>query len=176
LTEDYWNITLPNELATSSSRSPSLFAYYAALNLLDARVLFSNSRVRELLDPATRSKRAPIERHHLFPRAYLQELGITETRDTNQIANFATVEWGDNGRISDEPPHQYAPRFMGRFSGDDLEQMMYWHALPEGWEHMDYQRFLEKRRKLIALVIRDGYEVLRSYADAPVAGYSTGST
>jgi hypothetical protein len=36
LTEDYWNITLPNELATSSPRSPSLFAYYAAMNLLAA--------------------------------------------------------------------------------------------------------------------------------------------
>ena len=30
LTEDYWAITLPNELATSSPRSPSLFSYYAA--------------------------------------------------------------------------------------------------------------------------------------------------
>ncbi|MDO9537837.1 MAG: DUF262 domain-containing protein, partial [Thermoplasmata archaeon] len=38
LTEDLWNITLPNSLATSSARSPSLFAYYAALNLLDAQV------------------------------------------------------------------------------------------------------------------------------------------
>jgi uncharacterized protein with ParB-like and HNH nuclease domain len=34
LTEDFWNISLPNSLATSSPRSPSLFGYYAALNLL----------------------------------------------------------------------------------------------------------------------------------------------
>ncbi len=40
-TGDYWDITLAEQLATSASRSPALFAYYAALNLVDARVLFS---------------------------------------------------------------------------------------------------------------------------------------
>jgi hypothetical protein len=165
LTDDYWSITLPNELATSSSRSPSLFAYFAALNLLDARVLYSNNRVSELLDPATRPVRSPIERHHLFPRGHLEKLGIAETRDTNQIANFAMVEWGDNGRISDEPPRSYAPRYEERFSRDRLEEMRYWHALPDGWVHMEYQEFLEERRKLMAKVIRDGYRVLRQYAE-----------
>jgi hypothetical protein len=33
LTEDYWNITLVNDLETSPTRTPVLFAYYAALNL-----------------------------------------------------------------------------------------------------------------------------------------------
>ena len=51
-TSDYWDISLPNRLDTSSPRSPALFAYLAALNLLDAEVLFSDVRVRELLDPA----------------------------------------------------------------------------------------------------------------------------
>ena len=40
-TNDYWEITLPNRLDTSSPRSPALFAYLAALNLLDAELLFS---------------------------------------------------------------------------------------------------------------------------------------
>jgi hypothetical protein len=68
LTEDYRNITLPNELATSSPRSPSLFAYYAAMNLLDARVLFSKMKVSELLDPAMKAHKSAIEWHHLFPK------------------------------------------------------------------------------------------------------------
>ena len=58
-TDDYWNITLPNQLATSSARSPSLSAYYAALNLLDARVLFSKMKVPELLDPALGARKRP---------------------------------------------------------------------------------------------------------------------
>jgi hypothetical protein len=45
LTEDVWKITLPNNLATSAARSPSFFAFCVALQLLDARVLFSKMRV-----------------------------------------------------------------------------------------------------------------------------------
>jgi len=75
LTEDYWNITLPNDLATSSAKSPVLFAYYAVLNLLDARVLFSKIRISELLDPALKAKKTAIERHHLFPKNFLKSQG-----------------------------------------------------------------------------------------------------
>jgi hypothetical protein len=39
-------------------------------------------------------------------------------------------------------------------------QMRYWHAIPDRWENMDYHEFLRQRRKLIAQVIRDGYESL----------------
>jgi hypothetical protein len=76
ITQDYWAVILPNELATSSSRSPSLFAYYAALNLLDARVLFSKQKVAELLDPTANARRNALERHHLFPKSYLRARGL----------------------------------------------------------------------------------------------------
>ena len=55
LTNDYWEITLPGECATSSARSPSLFAYLAGLNILDAPVLFSKMRCVELLTPRSRA-------------------------------------------------------------------------------------------------------------------------
>lgn len=156
-TEDYWNINLPNALATSSARSPSLFAYYAALNLLGARVLFSKMKVGELLDPALKGPKAAIERHHLFPRGYLRTLGLTSMRDTNQIANFALVEWSDNIDISDKSPSEYFHRYAARFTEQELDQMMYWHALPKGWEEMEYSEFLEARRRGIARVIREGF-------------------
>jgi hypothetical protein len=159
-TEDYWNITLPNELATSSPRSPSLFAYYAALKLLDARVLFSKMRVSELLDPALKAKKSPTERHHLFPKGYLAKLGITEIRETNQIANYALVEWVDNVDISDDSPADYIPKYEARFIADELTQMRYWHALPDRWNQMDYREFLEARRQAMAGVIRDGFRKL----------------
>ncbi len=159
-TDDYWNITLPNELATSSARSPSLFAYYAALNLLDARALFSSIKVSELLDPAVKSHKSAVERHHLFPKGYLRKQGITGQRETNQIANYALVEWSDNIDISDSSPSSYFPKYAARFSADDLERMCYWHALPTGWEEMEYRDFLEARRKAVAQVIRDGFSVL----------------
>ena len=88
LTNDYWGITLPNDLATAAARSPSMFAYFAALNLLEAKALFSNHQVSELMDPAIQAHRSALERHHLFPKAYLETLGITDPRETNQIANL----------------------------------------------------------------------------------------
>ena len=160
LTEDYWKITLPNDLATSSPRSPSLFAYNAALVLLDARALFSKSKVSELLDPASRGIRGAVERHHLFPKGYLETLGITDLRETNQIANYALVEWGDNMKISNQSPADYLPGLALRFNKADLARMYHWHALPENCEQMDYQVFLEQRRELIAQVILEGYRTL----------------
>jgi hypothetical protein len=159
-TEDFWNITLPENLATSSARSPSLFAYYAALNLLDAKVLFSQMRVNELIDPAIRGRKASIERHHLFPKAYLQRIGYDSTRDTNQIANFALVEWADNIDIKAAPPSTYYPDYAARFSAGELAEMLYWHALAENWADMDYESFLTDRRRRIAQVIKEGFSRL----------------
>jgi len=116
--------------------------------------------VAELLDPTIRGQRAALERHHLFPKAHLKTLGIAGLRETNQIANFALVEWGDNTSISDQPPAEYLPALKERFSGDDLKQMDYWHALPENWENRAYGEFLEQRRDRLARVIADGYSQL----------------
>ncbi len=160
ITSDYWTMQLPTELATSSPRSPSVFAYYAALNLLGARVLFSNRKVAELLDPVTNASRNALERHHLFPKAYLSSLGIKDTRDTNQIANYALLEWGDNAAIADEPPEVYLPRMAMQVGSKDLERMYYWHALPDAWQSLPYSEFLRLRRERIAVVIRDAYQAL----------------
>ena len=159
-TSDYWEITLPNELTSSAARSPSLFAYYAALNLLDARALFSDLKVPQLMDPIIQGARSNLERHHLFPRAYLQRNGYKSVRETNQIANFALIEWEANADISDEAPAEYWPRYE-HFVDDDVR---YWHALPEDWQALDYLDFLERRRALIARVIREGSETLNHQA------------
>lgn len=159
-TDDFWDINLPNSLATSSSRSPSLFAYYASLNLLDAHVLFSKMKVSELLDPALKAKKSATERHHLYPRNYLKKMDITELRDTNQIANFALVEWIDNIDISDKAPSLYLPEYLKRFNETEIRQMYYWHGLTDRWEEMPYNDFLISRRKMIAQVIRDGFSKL----------------
>lgn len=158
LTEDFWNITLPNSLATSTSRSPSLFGYYAALIILDAPVLFSNLSVADLLNPALKAKKSAIERHHLFPRGYLQKLGIYDVHDANQIANFALVEWSDNIDISDKSPVEYFPKFVNRYTKNEWETLQRLHALPNNWENMEYFEFLVERRKLMAKIIREGFK------------------
>lgn len=160
LTNDFWEITLPNNLETSAARTPSLFAYYAALNLLNARALFSHVRISELLDPALKGNRSSIERHHLFPKAYLNRLGYEDVREVNQAANYALVEWDDNVRIADQPPSYYFPKYAERFTRKELEDMMWWHALPDRWYDMDYPTFLAQRRAHMAEVTRRGFLTL----------------
>jgi hypothetical protein len=166
LPNDFWTITLPNDLATSSPRSPSLFAYYAALVLDGATALFSDQKVEKLLDPSVHSHRAATERHHLFPRAYLKTLGITEIRDVNQIANYALVEWSDNGDIGKEAPADYLPRMRTCVPSAELVRQYRWHALPDGWETMPYEPFLGGRRERIARFVAETYQQLRAPAMA----------
>jgi hypothetical protein len=157
LTNDFWDITLPMDLSTSSSTSPSLYAYYAALYVLGANGLFSKLKVSDLLQEGLRSKKSALERHHLFPKAWLHRNGITEQRETNQIANYALVEWSDNIAISDSPPSVYLPAYLNRLTEEEKQRMYYWHALPENWEQMPFEEFLIERRKRMAQVVKDAY-------------------
>ena len=100
-TDDYWKITLPNLLDTSAARSPSLYAYWAALHLLDAELLFSDLRISESLDSAGNTPRS-IERRHLFSKSYLAAKGITGTRQVNAIANMAYMDWPENATVNAE--------------------------------------------------------------------------
>lgn len=159
LTDDFWSITLPNNLATAGARSPYLLAYLASLNILDARALFSKEKIADLVVPGVVPKKAPVERHHLFPKNYLTSIGTTDATDQNQIANLAIVGWEVNNDISDDAPACYWPRWVEKFGSDhaELERMSRWHALPAGWQLMDYPTFLVARRRLMASVVRDGY-------------------
>ena len=168
LGNDYWTTTLPNELATSAAKSPALMAYIASLNILDAEPLLSTGKVRARLDPAVTSRKG-IERHHLFPRAYLKQTGIVETKRINQIANMALVDWSDNIVISDQPPTQYWPAQIAqkRIGSDRLAQQRYWHALPADWEMLSYDDFLDGRRRLMGKVVRDAFAKLTENSYAP---------
>jgi len=158
-TGDYWEISLPNRLDTSSARSPALYAYLAALNLLDAELLFSDLRIRELLDPGVVAPRS-VERHHLFPKKHLEALGIAGLRQVNAIANMAFLDWPENAEISADDPREYWQVMIENMGTGVVERQTYWHALPIGWEQLDYQTFLDRRRELMAKVVRDGFDRL----------------
>jgi len=160
-TRDYWEVTLPNELETAAARSTGQFAFYAALCLLDANVLYSKMKVSELLDPTIKSKKKALERHHLFPRRYLQKIGTSVKHLINQTANYALVEWSDNIAISDKAPKDYVPQIEAKFTGEELQKMYTLHALPERWYEMEYTTFLNERRKLMADIIRRGFMKLK---------------
>lgn len=162
LTEDWWTVTLPEDLHTSSTVGPAYTGYIAALTILDADVLLSTLKVKDWIDPSRRPVKG-VEKHHLFPKDYLkQELGLSSVRQINQVANQALVEWSDNIKISSERPSTYWIRQVEDkgIAGDRLRRQMWWHALPRGWQSMEYQEFLQARRVLIAKVTREGFKKL----------------
>ena len=114
-----------------------------------------------LFAPGASGTKTAIEKHHLFPKAWLSRKGISKDRDRNQIANFAYIEWKDNLGISDEEPAGYRKRLSGHFSNADMRKMMADNALPDNGFHLDYFAFLAERRKRMARIIRRGYERLK---------------
>lgn len=163
LTNDFFDITLVENLKSSSNRNPSFLTYIAAQNILDARVLFSKPSISTLTSYSNwinDSKKA-VELHHLFPKNYLKNNGFGN-KEINQVGNYAFIEWADNLDISDQPPSSY---FKGQIAGmtkEEVEAMERLHALPFGWEDMGYLEFLSERRKLMASIIRNGYDKLKN--------------
>jgi hypothetical protein len=153
LTGDYWKITLPTQLATSASRSPSLFAYQAALIKLDALALYSPIKIATLIDPAIHGSRAGLEQHHLFPKSFLGASNVTDLKQVNQIANFAPVEWPANIKIGKKSPAEYVPPLDASLRASDRERIYFWHALPPLWWTLPYEEFLIERRDRMAKVI-----------------------
>lgn len=185
LTGDYWEITLPSQLATSAARSPSLFAYQAALIKLDAPVLFSPMKIAAMVDPAVKGSKASLEQHHLFPRGYLEDQGVKDLKLINQIANFAPVEWPDNIKIGKQAPAGYVPALDAGLSADERDHLYRLHALPHLWWEMSYDAFLVARRLRMAQVVREAWTKLAgdTTAEAPkptsiaelIAGGETGA-
>lgn len=161
ITGDFWTIRLPDDLITSSRRSPAYQAYLAALNILGANLFLLREKLSEWMDPSLGAV-ASIEYHHLFPRAHLRMQGITDRRMVNQVAQFAPTDFATNKEIGGRAPFEYWTDLVHKrgFEGEELENQRRWHALPDNWENMEYNEFLRHRRLLMAEVIREAFTKL----------------
>jgi hypothetical protein len=169
ITGDYWTRSVPAALETQRSRAPMALAFRAAQVILGSRALFSDQLLQNLLNPPGQGGRTASEMHHLFPKAWLREHGVEDRRRINQVANLADVGWHENSTVGKESPAKYVPRLRNTLHIDDDRwgRMCAEHALPLGWESMDYATFLESRRPRMAEVIRIAYRKLGGEADAP---------
>ena len=164
LTNDYFDITLVGSegLAVSGRGNNAWNAYVASLNILNAGILFSKSNlfVSKLFETGTDGKRKSLEKHHLFPKAYLKSMGYSDAK-INQMANYAYIDWKDNMDILDDAPSVYYPIICSGKSDEEIRRMESENALPHGWENMAYEDFLEARRKLMAAKIKAAFEQLK---------------
>ncbi len=169
ITGDYWTQSLVSALETQKARAPAALAFRAAQVVLGTRALFSNQFLRNLFDPPAQGARAASEAHHLFPVAWLYTRGIRERRRVNQVANLADVGWYDNNVIGGRGPVEYVPRLRENLAIDDDRwgRLCAEHALPLGWESMEYEEFLRERRRRMADIIRVAFRQLGGESDGP---------
>lgn len=164
LTNDYFDITLVGSegLAVSGKGNNAWNAYVAALNIMDAKILFSKSNllVSKLFEPGTDGNRKSLEKHHLFPKAHMKAQGYTDAK-INQMANYAFIDWKDNMDILDDAPSVYYPIVCEGRSDEEILRMEEENALPHGWENMPYEDFLVERRKLMAAKIKQAFDLLK---------------
>jgi hypothetical protein len=168
---DYWARTLVSTLETQKARAPSALGFRAAQVVLGAKALFSDQLLQNVLAPGLSANRSASELHHLFPEAWLRSRGITERRQINQVANLADTGWYDNSVIGSRGPAQYVPRLRDRLRIDDERwaRMCAEHALPIGWERLEYDEFLHERRKRMAEIAHSAFRQLGGASNESVA-------
>ena len=101
-----------------------------------------------------------IDKHHIFPKNYLAKIGITNDRDRNQLANFTYLDYTTNIDISDKEPQLYVGQYRAKLGEEGYKKTCAEHALPENFENMQYNEFLEKRRVLMAKIVKKAYDKL----------------
>lgn len=160
-TDDFFNVTLPASLSSSSSTSPSWYGYIAAINVLGNPMWLSKSPLAKHLIVGSSGTKASVDKHHIFPKEYLGKIGITEDRDRNQIANFTYLDYTTNIEISDNPPAEYVEGFKRKLGEEAFRLTCEQNAIPEGFETMSYFDFIEQRRRLMSGIVRKAYVFLK---------------
>ena len=84
------------------------------------------------------------ETHHLFPKAWLHDRGITERRKVNQVANLADVGWHDNSLMGSQSPAKYVPHLRAKFDNDQWGRMCVELKLRNIVREVYQQRFGDK--------------------------------
>lgn len=168
LSDSFWTVTLPQNLETSSVNSPAFNTFIAAqINLNCNSMLMNGTKVSDLVTISG-------DVHHIFPRAYLKNNGVTNKTKYNQVANYIYLDTQVNKTISDDAPATYFTKAkqqcetkqieLGNISDAALLAMnLAENCIPSGIDMMDvsaYDDFLRERRKMMAALIEKYYKGL----------------
>lgn len=167
LSDNFWQVALPQNLSYASSLNPTYLAFLASqIYFADHSLLSQNIRVGELITLGG-------DVHHIFPKKYLVEHGFERTQ-YNQTANYAYLDTPVNISIGKKAPKDYFSAALAQCGSDKAEtgsiidekvlrENLAMNCIPDDIFEMDYTRydeFLEKRRALMAHKIRKYYESL----------------
>lgn len=167
LSDAYWNAALVQALNTSVASSPLFNVFIASqVNANDKGFLSKEITVRNLVE-----QKGDI--HHIFPRQYLKNHGYNRGQ-YNQIANYVYTQSEINIQIGSKSPKEYFSTILDQTNGGNLKygyindrtelsNNLKMNCIPESIFDMDandYETFLEERKKLIAIKIKNYYQNL----------------
>lgn len=165
LSDTYWNVGLVQNLETSSINSPYFNTYIAAQVTNTDSSLFSNStKVSDLISIMG-------DVHHIFPKEYLKQNGYEDRAKYNQVANYTYLDTGVNISIGKKAPNEYFTKAkeqceskkcsIGTILNENiLMENLKMNCIPENifsMQSVDYETFLQERRKLMAQKIKHYY-------------------
>lgn len=168
LSETFWTVTLPQNLETSSVNSPAFNTFVAAqINLNCNSMLMNGTKIADLITISG-------DVHHIFPKSYLKNNGITSQTKYNQVANYTYLDTQVNKAISDDAPEVYFAKVkqqckdkqvvLGNVSDEEvLHSNLAENCIPSNIDKMDvssYGDFLVERRKMMAALIEKYYKRL----------------
>lgn len=158
LTDDFFEVTLPNEFDKNRASGPIWNAFLAAQVILGSRVMFGTGTVAQLLLPASSGSKKAYDKHHIFPANFLKGGPYEGLRDRR--ANFVCVDYQKNIYIKDEDPKVYVSDYREALGDAEYKKSCHENALPIDFENMNYPDFLAERRILMSNMIRMAYEHL----------------
>lgn len=167
LGETFWNARLPRELATSNGNHPAFISFIASQVKRGARGFLSKDiTVQSMLE-----HRGDV--HHIFPKNFLKTAHSLTRSQYNQVANYVYVQQEINIAVGDKRPSQYIGMIKEQCSTkvqvlgnivdiDDLKKNFEENSVPSTLldTEVEYEEFLEERRKCIAASLKSFYESL----------------
>lgn len=168
LSDTFWEVTLPQNLETSSVNSPAFNTFIASqINLNCNSMLMNGTKISDLVTISG-------DVHHIFPRDYLKKNGVNSRVRYNQVANYVYLDTQVNKAIGNSPPCVYFAKVkeqcktgniqLGNIADEALlANNLAENCIPQNIIDMDvrdYDTFLAERRKLMAKMVERYYKRL----------------
>jgi hypothetical protein len=167
MSESFWEFALPRRLDTSVSSNPVFHVFLASLVKAQEKGFLS----RDITVANIILYKGDV--HHIFPKNYLKNNNKSKT-EYNQVANYVLMQQEINIAIGAKSPevyfkelHQQCQGGKRKYGGidtlDELNGNLKVHCIPESIFEMNvhtYDEFLNERRRLMSMRMKDYYESL----------------
>lgn len=177
LAENFWSVTLVQDLDRSLINAPALQVFFASQ---------AKNNIKGFLSKDITVANMIIHKgdvHHIFPKGYLKKK-FSNRSEYNQVANYVYAQSEINIKIGSKAPNLYFKQLLDQCENGqpvygrivdkkELMENLEKHAIPLDIFDMtidNYEEFLLKRRKLMATKIESYYKGLSGIAGKVLNG------